>query len=376
MGVFTTKHRFQLKNHLLSGICFGELVKVLYRFRKEIDFAYYLHRIVFLLSFSLFNSFVGFVEELIYRRQVEATKLHPKVVFILGHPRTGTTHVHNLLSLDKSFAYANTFECGFPSTFLLLERFSWLLKPMIDKTRPMDGMALRFTLPQEDEVATNQLCGLSPYLQIAVMTKFSTFRPYFEFNEEDCPPDEKRRWQTSFLHFLRKVQYKHGYKPLVIKSPVHTARIPLLLEMFPQAKFVYCHRNPYEVFQSACHMADTYYWFCYLNRVKEEDIMNFIVEQYKLLYSAYTRDRKLLDDSSLFEVPFELLDRDPRRVIRDLYHQLNLPSYDAMRLAMDDYLSTEIKGFKKNAHKSLSRDMKDLVRREWKESFGTFGYSL
>lgn len=38
--------------------------------------------------------------------------LHPSPVFVLGHPRTGTTHLHNLLSCDPRFAFATTFHAG------------------------------------------------------------------------------------------------------------------------------------------------------------------------------------------------------------------------------------------------------------------------
>ena len=51
-----------------------------------------------------------------------------------------------------------------------------------------------------------------------------------------------------------------GCKPLLIKSPVHTARVALLLRLFPRSRFVYVHRDPLTVFSSAAHMADTYYW--------------------------------------------------------------------------------------------------------------------
>ena len=34
---------------------------------------------------------------------------------------------------------------------------------------------------------------------------------------------------------------------MVLKSPVHVARVKLLLAMFPDAKFVYGHRHPLEV---------------------------------------------------------------------------------------------------------------------------------
>lgn len=42
---------------------------------------------------------------------------------------------------------------------------------------------------------------------------------------------------------------------MLIKSPVHTSRVKLLLTLFPEAQFIYIHRHPYQVFQSATHMA-------------------------------------------------------------------------------------------------------------------------
>ena len=60
------------------------------------------------------------------------------------------------------------------------------------------------------------------------------------------------RWHRCFMWFLRKVTYAQlsadqQPKQLLIKSPVHTARIPLLLKMFPTAKFMFIHRDPIEV---------------------------------------------------------------------------------------------------------------------------------
>jgi hypothetical protein len=45
---------------------------------------------------------------------------------------------------------------------------------------------------------------------------------------------------------------------------VHTGRVALLLRLFPAARFVFIHRHPLEVFASAAHMADTYYWWARL----------------------------------------------------------------------------------------------------------------
>ena len=75
------------------------------------------------------------LRRLLYGRKVARQPLHPEPVFILGHPRTGTTHLHNLLAMGPRFAYANTFQVGVsisrPCLLLLIDclGLSLYLKP-------------------------------------------------------------------------------------------------------------------------------------------------------------------------------------------------------------------------------------------------------
>lgn len=191
-----------------------------------------------------------------YGHKVRAARINPRPVFVLGHPRTGTTLLHSLLAKDtEHFAFCNTFQAGFPNGFLTLEPLKWLLRPIMDDKRPMDNMDLGFDLPQEDEIATNVLsAGTSPYMPIVFMPQARRFFPFFTFRQASANALEQ--WTNAFLHLLRKLTVRHGEdRRLVLKSPVHTARIALLLKLFPDAQFIYLHRNPYEVFCSAVNMA-------------------------------------------------------------------------------------------------------------------------
>jgi hypothetical protein len=76
-------------------------------------------------------------------------------------------------------------------------------------------------------------------------------------------------------------------KKLVLKSPVHTGRVEILRKIFPKAKFIYIHRHPYEVLQSAIHMADTTYWYSYLNT--NEQISEFIYWQFQEMFLNYNK---------------------------------------------------------------------------------------
>jgi len=110
----------------------------------------YIPRVLFITLVSLFNSLLTAVEWLLYERLIAATALPEDPVFVIGHPRTGTTLLHNLLaSDDKAFYFCSTFCAGFPSCFLWFERLGKVIfAGAIEPTRPMDAMPLHFDLPQ------------------------------------------------------------------------------------------------------------------------------------------------------------------------------------------------------------------------------------
>eukprot|EP00965_Chrysotila_dentata_P197641 6178308-Pleurochrysis_carterae.AAC.2 len=125
---------------------------------------------------------------MLHGRAIARQQLNDRPLFILGHPRTGTTLLHTLLALDhEQFATCSTFCAGFPSGFLWLERFKGLFAGVVDSKRPMDNMELSFDTPQEDEIATNVLsAGRSPYMPLVFMTDEPSFRPFFSFRDA-CP---------------------------------------------------------------------------------------------------------------------------------------------------------------------------------------------
>ena len=111
-------------------------------------------RVLSITLISIINSFLALVEVILYKDQISETKLPDDPIFIIGHPRTGTTLLHNLLSSDDSnFYYCNTFCAGFPSCFLWFEDIGkYLFSSIIEKTRPMDSMPLHFDLPQVNNI--------------------------------------------------------------------------------------------------------------------------------------------------------------------------------------------------------------------------------
>ena len=226
-------------------------------------------------------------------------------VFILGHPRTGTTLLHSLLALDEErFAICDTFMVGFPHCFLWFEKAGkYLFADLLSSTRPMDNMQLHFDLPQEDELGTNLLggCTVSAYNSLIFMRDEKEYRKYQCFLEDEVSKDDVEKWTHCFKTLIAKIKMRdllrdrsrkkgdarRQPRQLVLKSPCHTGRVRLLLKLFPKAKFVFIHRNPYEVFISGAHMASTTYGWMFLQQPRDVDLQEYILGQGEILHNEY-----------------------------------------------------------------------------------------
>ena len=138
-----------VKNHPLSGMTLSGLAAFLRRYGRHMQPWRFAARLYFLAALAVLNTLLAWVETLLFGLAVWRTPLQQRPVFVLGQPRSGTTHVHNLLARDERFAHATTFDVGFAHCFLWTARWlPALLRGVLSETRPMDQMALDWTLPQ------------------------------------------------------------------------------------------------------------------------------------------------------------------------------------------------------------------------------------
>jgi hypothetical protein len=337
----------------------------------SIDAAYW-HRAAFVTLSSMMNSFHRAGEQRRFDSQVARTDVPPPL-FILGHWRTGTTHLHNLLALDSDqFAFANTYQVVNPHTFLSTEavntrRFAW----MVPDKRPMDNMELSFEAPQEDEFAPCLMTRLSLYLGISFPRREEHYGRYLTFR--GVPREEVDAWKEAFLWFLKKLTFKHQ-KPLVLKSPPHTARIKMLLEMFPDARFVHIHRHPYAVFQSFQHYFDTAAWYAYLQRPDLAAIDDRIIERYNALHDAFFEERSLIPEGQFYEIRFGDLEHDPFGEMMKIYENLGLGGFEQFAPKLRRHLAT-LASYRKNRFCPLDAVTRQKVFRAWQRSFEAWGYS-
>lgn len=321
---------------------------------------------------ALSNSDQARVEDRQFRQAVAATEVPPPL-FILGHWRSGTTHLHNLLALDQRFAYPNNYQVAFPHTFLTTEdKFTSLIAFFLPERRPQDNVRVEMNMPQEEEfgLCTATLC--SPYVGWMFPSREEHYERYLTFREVSGP--EIARWKAAFIWFLKKLTLKLT-RPLLLKSPPHTARIKLLLEMFPRARFVHIHRDPYTIYQSTRRLHDTVVVANHLQRAVNHDPSEGIFRRFRLMYDAFFEERKLIPSGQFCELAFADLEKDPVGQMRNIYQQLGLEGFDTVEAEMRRYLPT-VADYRKNEYASLKPGLRQRIAVEWRRGFEEWGYPV
>jgi omega-hydroxy-beta-dihydromenaquinone-9 sulfotransferase len=328
-------------------------------------------RIATIPGFAVYNSVMAATENLIYGRQIERTQIHPQPLFVIGHWRSGTTLLHNLVCADKQFTFCNMYQVAFPRHFLLTENIvAPLTDPFIPKTRPMDNMATGWKLPQEDEIALCAMHLLSPYLMIGVPDR-PAYVPYLEL--DDVSPEELQVWKDAFIYFMKKLTIREN-KPIVLKSPTHTFRVRLLQEMFPDAKFLYIYRNPFNVFKSSMHLRVAMFEENTLGMVDYDAFEDDVLYLYDRFFKAYERDRLNVPEGNLHEVRYEDLEQDPLGELEKAYDGLGLSGFDELKQTLEPEIP-KLKRYKKNQYSSLDPVTKQRIYSRLRPAIERYGYS-
>lgn len=365
------KHRWSLGHNYMTGVTFGVWLQLLAQNRFHLSPAYW-HRALVITIASLANSGFALWETLRHGRAIDAVQITQPPLFILGHWRSGTTLLHDLLAQDTAqFQFANTYRVVNPLTYLTTERtVTRLLPGVVPDKRPMDNMALKFTSPQEDEFAPLLMTGLSVYLGVSFPQTGARYEKYLSFRT--VPRAEIETWKAAFLRFCKKLSLTDT-RALLLKSPPHTARIRTILELFPDARFVHIHRDPFTVFQSQRHFFDTAGWYTYLQTPDLSAIDEGILQRHETMYDAYFEDLALIPPGQFTELRFNDLEADPVAQVAMIYTKLSLPGFDAFRPGLERYVAS-LTGYQKNSFPPLDAATRRLVATRWQRSFAAWGY--
>jgi hypothetical protein len=325
---------------------------------------------VLICGLSFLNFILWAIQAVLLGRKIARTKIEDDPIFVIGHWRSGTTLLHELLVLDQRHTFADTYACFAPNHFLAS---GWMMRPclsvLLPTRRPIDNMAAGWSHPQEDEFALCNMGVPSPYLTIVFPNNPPQCQEYFDF--QGVPPAAMERWKQTLLWFLKCITVRNP-KRIVLKSPAHTCRIKTLLEMFPKARFVHIVRDPYVLFPSTMNLWKRLYRDQGLQAPKYEGLEEYVFTTLTRMYEAFERDRPLLGPGQFCEVRYEELVADPLRQMRVVYEELKLGDFEAVRPAIEAYFAKQ-KDYKTNRFE-LAPETRAEITRRWSKYLQQYGY--
>lgn len=320
---------------------------------------------------SVLNSFLALQQRVVFGRRIARCELVEDPIFILGHWRTWTTWLHELMVLDDRYAFPTNYDCFAPSHFLFSKRLTnWWLWMLLPRRRPMDNVRVRLDSPQEDEHA---LCGLgirSPYLTWAFPNHPPQDQEYLDMRE--VPPEELQRWKKTFHWFLRALQVKNPGKRIVLKSPTHTFRIPVLLDMFPNARFVYLVRDPFAVFPSMMKTWKRLYRYHGAQVPRYDGLEDYVFEAFNHMFDVFEEDRKLINPSRLCVVRYEDLVAAPVAQLERIYEELDLGGFAGVKPTFEEHVAA-LADYRPNRHE-LPQELHDQIVERWAAYFEKHSY--
>jgi len=318
-----------------------------------------------------FNAVLAAMHKIIFAKKLESAEMQGPPVFIVGHWRSGTTLLHELMVKDERLSSPSTYQCFSPHHFLLSEWFfrkfgGWLLPGK----RPIDNMATGWDRPQEDEFALLNLGLPSPYRRMAFPNDEPVDVNYLDFDGGD--EESIQEWLTALRRFLLAVSLS-TQRPLIIKSPTHTGRVGWLAKEFPDAKFIHISRDPRSIFPSTCRLWRGLDEVQALQRPKNKGIEDYVVDCLRRMYDAFHEQRKTIDASRIVDIRYEDLTAAPVETLQSIYSQLRLGDFDSVKPMIESWVENEHRTYKTNQHK-LPAEHESLIREAWADYFATYHY--
>lgn len=283
----------------------------------------------------------------IWGKGLEQSRIEADPIVILGHWRSGTTLLHELLACDPRLVAPSTVQCACPSHFVLSEQFAQdYLGFLLPEWRPMDGMPMGYERPQEDELALCNLGFPSPWWIVAFPNEPPPDPLYTDL--ERVSEAERDRWIRAWTDFLRHVQFEHPGR-LVLKNPLHTYRVPLIRTVFPKAEFIHIVRDPHDLVPSCLHFWKRMFDHYGLQRARCRDLEEQVFDSITAMDQRISTTWETVPEPQRFRTRYEDLVADPIGVLRAIYDHFAWPGIEAALPRWQAYLDSQ-RDYRRNDH--------------------------
>jgi hypothetical protein len=285
------------------------------------------------------------IEDLVARHPEILDERITAPLIICGLPRTGTTHLHNLISADpaiRSLPYWESLEPVLPERELPPDGTP-------DPRRERTAMALSFldvAMPYFNRMHEMTVDHAHEEIQLLAIDfssmLFETTAPMPTWRDAYRARDQRPSY-AYLRRVLQVLQWLRGGSRWVLKSPQHLEQFPALLDTFPDATFVVTHRDPVAVTTSMVTML-AYTSRLTRDRVDVEGIGQYWADRLELMLRCCADERDVLSADRTIDVHFDAFMADDLAMVARVYELAGQPFDAAARSAMDEFMGAHPRG--------------------------------
>lgn len=268
-----------------------------------------------------------------------------KPLIVVGLPRSGTTHLVNLIAADSRRRALPYWESQEPF-------------PRPGEGPGVDGLDPRFVRIAAEHAAEQSIAPLTKAMHDRFPAAIEEEVELLDLDFSSYTLEWHARvpgWRDAYYDFdqdahyaylrtvLQALTFLRGPRQWVLKSPQHLEQLGPLLRTFPDATVAFTHRDPVAVLQSAITM------LAYGDRIRRTDVdapglAAYWADRIERLLTAGVRDRELVPAAQSLDVTFDTFMKDDLAVVRQFYEVAGVELTERARRELQAYLDANPRG--------------------------------
>jgi hypothetical protein len=294
------------------------------------------------------------------RLRIEDTyRRHPEIddeqivkpFVVVGQGRSGTSMLLNVMSRDPGNGSVKTWEAIFPCPPPQAETYA--CDPRIERG---DALITQWNRVNPDLTTLHEFGGTVPascvhFMSYSFMSIWFNMLGQVPSYSQWCASAD---WNVAFGYhkrLLKLLQWRNPREHWVLKSPTHLAMMPIILQTYPDACFIWPHRDPLKAIVSSIDLAGNLIWarsdnnrmLGFEDYNKPDRTLAMLERPIEWLESG------VLPRARLCNVAYLDLIKDPVGTVASIYDHFGVELTPAARRSMQDYLAEHPRS-SRNAH--------------------------
>ncbi len=300
----------------------------------------------------------------------DVLKRHPEIhdepierpIIVVGLPRSGTTHLLNLLGADTRLRSTPLWEINEPVPNPLEPPRADGVDPRYaraaeqweasQKSNPLSA-AMHPMEPDHFHEDLELMCPDFASYNFEWIARSPKWRDYY-LSTDQTPHYQYMKTALKILQW-RDVQAGKPRKRWVTKCPQHLEQLPVLQKVFPDAIVAITYRDPVEVIQSAVTML-AYGERMFYPDIDAAGLLGYWTDRIERLLRACVRDRRLWPETQSIDVPFETFMVDDLAIVRQVRAKAGLPETETADREVMDFIARHRRGRYGQVVYKLERD--------------------